>query len=71
VARALPLLERLLAAGEEPLRILAILSGQSRRATPRVAAGRLERCWQAERRLKLGGAPRPEMSLLVADLCRT
>ena len=66
---ALSLLERLLAAGEEPLRILAILAGHSRRAVPQAAGDRLERCWQAERRLKLGGAPRPELSVLVADLC--
>lgn len=68
-AAALSLLDRLLAAGEEPLRLLGILAAQSRRATPRAAGGRLERCWQAERRLKLGGAPRPELSVLVADLC--
>ncbi len=64
---ALPLLDRLLSAGEEPLRILAILAGQARRATP--AASRLARCWKAERRLKLGGLARPELCLLVADLC--
>jgi DNA polymerase-3 subunit delta len=64
---ALPLLDRLLSAGEEPLRILAILAGQARRATP--AAARLARCWKAERRLKLGGLARPELCLLVADLC--
>ena len=68
-AAALSLLERLLAAGEEPLRLLAILAAQSRRATLKAAGGRLERCWQAERRLKLGGAPRPELAVLVADLC--
>ncbi len=68
-AAALHLLERLLASGEEPLRILAILSGQSRRAAPRVAVARLERCWQVERRLKLGGAPRPELAVLVVLLC--
>ena len=68
-AAALLLLERLLAAGEEPLRILAILSGQSRHAPPRVVGDRLERCWQVERRLKLGGAPCPELSVLVALLC--
>jgi len=33
------------------------------------AARQLGRCWDVERRLKLGGAPRPELSLLVADLC--
>jgi DNA polymerase-3 subunit delta len=68
-ANALLLLERLLAGGEEPLRILAILSGRSRHATPRTAGDRLERCWQVERRIKLGGAPRPELSVLVALLC--
>ena len=68
-AAALSLLERLLGAGEEPLRLLAILAAQARRATLRAAAGRLERCWQAERRLKLGGAPRPELAVLVTDLC--
>ena len=68
-AAALPLLERLLAAGEEPLRLLAILAAHARRATLRAAAERLERCWRAERRLKLGGAPRPELAVLVADLC--
>lgn len=67
---ALPLLERLLAGGEEPMRILAILSGQVRRQAPPAAPVRLARCWQAERRLKLGGPPRPELVLLVADLCR-
>jgi DNA polymerase-3 subunit delta len=69
-AAALSLLERLLAAGEEPLRLLAILAAQSRRATLRGVGGRLERCWQAERRLKLGGAPRPGLAVLVADLCK-
>jgi DNA polymerase-3 subunit delta len=68
-AAALCLLERLLGAGEEPLRLLAILAAQARRATLRAAAERLERCWRAERRLKLGGTPRSELALLVADLC--
>jgi len=67
---ALPLLERLLAGGEEPLRILAILSGQARRPPSLTTPVRLARCWEAERRLKLGGPPRPELVLLVADLCR-
>lgn len=34
-----------------------------------VAARRLARCWEVERRLKLSGAPRPELALLIADLC--
>jgi DNA polymerase-3 subunit delta len=29
----------------------------------------LKRTWETERRLKLGGAPRAELSLLIADLC--
>ena len=33
------------------------------------ASARLTRCWEVERRLKLGGAPRPELALLIADLC--
>jgi DNA polymerase-3 subunit delta len=33
------------------------------------AAERLTRCWEVERRLKQGGAPRPELALLIADLC--
>jgi len=40
------------------------------RALPRAAPARLlERCWETERRLKLSGAIRPELSLLIADLC--
>lgn len=29
----------------------------------------LSRCWEVERRLKSGGRPRPELAVLVADLC--
>jgi DNA polymerase-3 subunit delta len=39
------------------------------RLSPAAAARQLARCWDVERRLKLGGAARPELSLLVADLC--
>lgn len=69
-AVALPMLERLLAGGEEPLRLLAILAGQVRRQPAPSSPSRLFRCWQAERRLKMGGPPRPELALLIADLCR-
>jgi DNA polymerase III subunit delta len=41
----------------------------ARRLTPAAAARLLERCWEAERRMKLGGPPRAELALLVADLC--
>jgi len=30
----------------------------------------LARCWEVERSLKSGGRPRPELTILVADLCR-
>lgn len=33
-------------------------------------ARRLERCWEAERRLKSGGDARAELTALVLDLCR-
>lgn len=32
-------------------------------------SGALVRCWEVEQRLKSGGRPRPELTLLVADLC--
>jgi DNA polymerase-3 subunit delta len=42
---------------------------RARSLSPGAAARQLARCWDVERRLKLGGAARPELSLLVADLC--
>ena len=42
---------------------------RARTLTPGTAARQLARCWEVERRLKLGGAARPELSLLVAELC--
>ena len=42
---------------------------RARGLAPGAPARLLERCWEAERRLKLTGLPRPELSLLVADLC--
>ena len=42
---------------------------RARALRPDRAARQLRRCWEAERRLKLGGAPRAELSLLIADLC--
>jgi DNA polymerase III subunit delta len=35
-----------------------------------VLARRLERCWEAERRLKSSGEPQAELTVLVLDLCR-
>jgi hypothetical protein len=41
----------------------------ARTLAPGAGARMVVRCWEAERRLKLGGVPRAELSLLVADLC--
>jgi ribosome-binding protein aMBF1 (putative translation factor) len=35
-----------------------------------VLARRLERCWEAELRVKSSGEPRAELTALVLDLCR-
>ncbi len=47
----------------------AAVIARARGMAPGVCARLLERCWDAERRLKLSGPARPELSLLVADLC--
>ena len=47
----------------------AALLDRARGLSPAAAARHLGRCWDVERRLKLGGPARPELSLLVADLC--
>jgi DNA polymerase III delta subunit len=47
----------------------AALLERARSLSAPAAARHLARCWDVERRLKLGGAARPELSLLVADLC--
>jgi DNA polymerase-3 subunit delta len=39
-------------------------------APPPVLARRLERCWEAERRIKSSGEPHAELTALVVDLCR-
>jgi DNA polymerase-3 subunit delta len=39
--------------------------------SPAAAVRRLVRCWEVERRLKLGGQARAELALLIADLCAT
>lgn len=104
--RAVALLDQLMRAGEEPLKILGFLAGDLRttwvvkelarqglpadqiarrlRRPPPVVerlvgratalsgsdlARQLERCWQVERRIKSGGEPRAEMTVLIADLC--
>jgi len=47
----------------------AALLERARSVSPAAAARQVARCWDVERRLKQGGAARPELSLLVADLC--
>jgi DNA polymerase-3 subunit delta len=42
---------------------------RARTLSAEAAARHLARCWAAERRLKLSSPPRPEVSLLVAELC--
>ena len=47
----------------------AALIKRARSLPPGAATRLLRRAWETERRLKLGGAPRAELSLLIADLC--
>lgn len=47
----------------------AALVARAERMTPAEVPAGLVRCWNAERRLKLGASPRAELALLVADLC--
>jgi DNA polymerase-3 subunit delta len=47
----------------------AIARGPAAASAP-VLARRLERCWEAERRLKSSGEPHAELTALVVDLCR-
>lgn len=54
--------------GRPPAAATALLE-RARSLSGPTAARHVVRCWDVERRLKLGGAARPELSLLVADLC--
>jgi len=54
--------------GRPPAAAAAMIE-RARMLAPGVAARHLRRCWEVERRLKLGGTPRAEISLLIADLC--
>jgi DNA polymerase-3 subunit delta len=47
----------------------AALVERAQALAPGAGARLLGRCWDVERRLKLGGVPRSELSLLIADLC--
>jgi DNA polymerase-3 subunit delta len=52
-----------------PQAAAAALVTLARSLSARTATHRLARCWDVERRLKLGAPPRPEITLLIADLC--
>jgi DNA polymerase-3 subunit delta len=56
------------ALGRPPAAAAAVID-RARAMAPGAAARLLERCWDTERRLKLSAPARPELSLLVADLC--
>lgn len=45
------------------------LAASATSLAPADLARALTRCWKAERRLKSGGRPRSELTVLVADLC--
>jgi DNA polymerase-3 subunit delta len=61
--------EEIARALRRPPAAAAALLDRARSVSPAAAARQVARCWDVERRLKLGGAARPELSLLVADLC--
>ncbi len=52
-----------------PPPVAAALIERARTLAPGVPARLLARCWETERRLKLSAPARPELSLLIADLC--
>jgi DNA polymerase-3 subunit delta len=56
------------ALGRPPGAAAAVIE-RARAMAPGAPARLLERCWETERRLKLSAPARPELSLLVADLC--
>jgi DNA polymerase-3 subunit delta len=52
-----------------PPGVVTALMARAEAMSPGEAGRGLARCWEAERRLKLGANPRAELMLLVADLC--
>jgi DNA polymerase III subunit delta len=52
-----------------PPAVATALVARAEAMAPGEAPLSLARCWEAERRLKLGANPRAELTLLVADLC--
>lgn len=52
-----------------PAALVEAMLRAAARSSPATRTARLRRCWEVEWRLKSGGAPRAEMTALVADLC--
>ncbi len=52
-----------------PAAAVAAVMTLAQSTPPETARRRLELCWDVERRLKSGGAPRAELALLVSELC--
>lgn len=52
-----------------PPSVAAALVARVERLAPAEASRGLARCWETERRVKLGASPRAELTLLVVDLC--
>jgi DNA polymerase III subunit delta len=61
--------EEIARALRRPPAAAAAVIARARTMAPGAAARLLARCWDAERRLKLSAPARPELSLLVAELC--
>jgi DNA polymerase-3 subunit delta len=52
-----------------PLPVAEALLARAEACSEAALRRQLSRCWEVERQLKAGGLPRPELALLLADLC--
>lgn len=52
-----------------PRQFVEPLLARAESLSPRDLSRRLTGCWQAERRIKSGASPKPELATLVIDLC--
>lgn len=62
--------EQIARAVRKPAPVVDAIARGPAAAPAHVLARRLERCWQAERRIKSSGEPHAELTALVVDLCR-
>jgi len=62
--------EQIARAVRKPPPVVDAIPRGSASAPAPVLARRLERCWEAERRIKSSGEPHAELTALVVDLCR-